>query len=82
MIDEAFDQPDEPPLATGVVGAVRSRRTVAPAVCVAGVQADVLPAVSTLRNCTHVLASAVTASLAPVAAALHVVPPSVEVRYW
>ena len=80
--EAAFDQPAEPPVATGVAGAVRSSLTVAAAVCVAGVHADVLPATSTLRSCTHVLASAETVSLGPLVAALHVVPPSVEVRYW
>ena len=81
-IEAAFDQPADPPLATGVAGAVRSRRTVAAAVCVEGVHAEVLPAVSTLRNCTQVLASAVTRSLAPPVTPLQVAPPSVELRYW
>jgi hypothetical protein len=61
-------------------GGPRSIRTVDPAVAVAGVHAEALPASSTERNWTRVSPSAVMVTDAPAAAALQVVPPSVLVR--
>ena len=53
-----------------------------PAVCEPGAHADVLPEMSVLRNWTSVVPSAETTTDAPLAGAVHVVPPSGEVRYW
>jgi hypothetical protein len=58
----------------GTLGAVRSMRAVA------DTQAVVLPTLSALRNCTIVLPSAETVTVAPAAAADQVEPPSVDVR--
>ena len=69
-------QPVDPPLSPGLVGAVRSSRTVA---CT---QFDVSPELSTLRNCTSVSPSADTATLAPDVGDVQVEPPSVDVSYW
>jgi len=74
-------QDDEPPLTSGLVGSVRSSRTVLAAVGLAGSHADALPALSTARNCTSVSPSAVTSTLVPVAGTDQLAPPSVEVRY-
>src|SRR5690349_12776441 len=83
MVSEAtFCQVSEPPPAVGRLGAVRSRRTVEPAVGVLGTQFEVRPATSTARNCTSVSPSAVMVAVEPVTGADHAVPPSVEVRYW
>src|SRR5215471_9312841 len=71
---------DEPPLTLGAVGFVRSRRTVSDAPGLAGTHADVLPALSTDRNCTRVSPSALMVSALPLVGADQVVPPSVEVR--
>ena len=69
-------QPLDPPVSTGFVGAVRSRRTVA---CT---QFEVSPELSTLRNCTSVSPSADTAMLVPVVGDDQVEPALVEVSYW
>src|SRR5258708_7094542 len=63
-----------------MLGALRSIRAVATAVPAAGPQAETLPARSTARNCAIVSPSAVTGTRPPVAAALQVTPPSVELR--
>ena len=56
----------EPPLTLGFVGAVRSSFTVLPAPLVVGAQADVLPALSMVRNSTSVVPSAdMTADRSP-----------------
>ena len=69
-------------MAVGVVGAVRSSRTVPPATVGAGVHADALPTVSMLWNSTSVSPSAGTFSELPATGADHVLPPSVDVRCW
>ena len=79
--DGWFFQASEPPLTEVSVGAVRSRRTVLPAVDGEGVQADALPAPSRVRNSTSVSPSAETVSLPPETAADQLVPPLVDVRY-
>jgi hypothetical protein len=77
VTEEAFDQALPPPVSSGAVGAIVSSLTVAE-----DVQADVNPALSTERNCTKVMPSALIEADAPPAAADHVDPPSVEVWYW
>ena len=72
-MDATFCHEVELPLMLGAVGAVRSRRTVAPT------QADARPATSTARNRTSVSPSAETASEEPAAGADQVEPPSVDV---
>ena len=62
------------------MGDVRSSFTVLPAVGATGVHAEVLPAPSTLRNCTWVVPSAATFTDAPEAGADQA-PPFRLVRY-
>src|SRR5215831_13612674 len=79
--DAAVCHASDPPVnVVGTVGTVRSMRTVFVAPALAGVQADTLPALSVLRNCTSVWPSALTVSLVPAVGADQVRPPSVEVR--
>jgi hypothetical protein len=80
VTEATFCQVAEPPLMTGVEGAVLSIRTVSVASGTAGAQADVNPATSTVRNWTSVSPWAVTTSDPPPTGAVHVLPPSVEVR--
>ncbi len=81
VIEATLCQAREPPETVGALGSVRSMRAVEPAVAEAGVQADVLPALSMLRYCTRVSPSAVMSTEAPAVALDQVVPPSSEVRY-
>src|SRR5262245_59433583 len=82
VTDAALDQFSEPPESpVGAVGRVRSILAVLPAPAAAGVQAETLPARSTLRTCTSVLPSAVMVVPLPVAPALQVEPLLVDVRY-
>ena len=76
----AFSHPDDPPLAVGVVGAVRSSRTVPPMTVGTGVHAETLPALSMLWYSTSVSPSAGTFSELPATGADQVAPPSVDVR--
>ena len=75
-----FEHVSEPPLTVGAVGAVRSSLTVLLAPLKLGVQEDVLPAPSTVRNCTWVVPCAVTTTLEPEAADDQ--PEPALVRYW
>ena len=68
VIEATFCQLSEPPETVGAVGSVRSMRAVEPAVAEAGVQAEVLPALSMLRYWTSVSPSAVTFTEAPAVA--------------
>ncbi|MFN8109368.1 MAG: hypothetical protein U0Y82_05925 [Thermoleophilia bacterium] len=70
--------PSEPPVTSGVLGAVRSRRTVEALSTVD--QAPVLPATSNARNCTVVVPSPPTGRVPPIWGAVHVPPPSVDAR--
>ena len=79
--DAWFFHVSEPPLTVDSVGAVRSRRTVLPAVDGEGAQPEALPAPSRARNSTSVCPSAETVSFAPETGADQVVPPSAELRY-
>ena len=67
---------------TVTAGEVRSSRTDPGAPADAGVQAEVLPAVSVARNATSVVPSRVTVVEVPAVVAPQVEPRSFEVRYW
>src|SRR5262245_1145002 len=57
-------------------------RTVLGPVCAPGVHSDARPDTSIERNWTSVWPAAEIVTAAPGCGAVHVVPPSVEVRYW
>ena len=71
----------DPPLTVGRLGAVRSSFTVLLEPAVVGSHDDTLPALSTERNCTMVVPSAVITADAPAVVAPHVEPLFVDVRY-
>jgi hypothetical protein len=73
VTEAPFFQALDPPLSAGSVGGVVSRRTVA---CT---QAEAFPAPSTASKRTSVSPSAARSAWAPIVAALHVAPPSVDV---
>ncbi len=77
-----FCQVSDPPDTVGVLGAVRSIRTVFAWPADAGAQLDVLPAASTVWNWAIVSPSVVTVTDAPAEVGDQVTPPSVDVRYW
>jgi hypothetical protein len=70
----------EPPTTVGVLGAIWSSLAVEPAVGAAGAQADVLPARSTVSNCTIDVPSAVIAAVAPLTGTDQVDPPFADLR--
>ena len=72
---------DPPASVVGACGAVRSIFAVFEAPAVAGTQAEKLPAPSTLRSCTSVEPSEVTANDEPVDDPLQLPPLLVDVRY-
>ena len=72
----------EPPVSVvGACGAVRSIFAVFEAPAVAGTHGEKLPAPSTLRSCTSVDPSGVTANDEPVDDPLQLPPLLVDVRY-
>src|SRR5450755_1098082 len=81
VAEAAADQPLVPPATTGAVGGVVSILTVLPRPADDGAHAETLPAPSIARICTMVVPSPVMAAGAATAAD-HVLPPSVDVRYW
>src|SRR5438445_5433241 len=76
----AFSQPADPPLGVGVVGGVRSSRTVPAAATGTGVHAEALPTTSRLRSSTSVSPSAATCSDVPETGCDQLPPPSIENR--
>jgi hypothetical protein len=78
VADAAADQLGDPPETVGAGGTVRSRLAIDAAV--SGVQADVLPALSTLRSSTSVEPSASTTTDPPDIGADQELPPLVDVR--
>jgi len=81
VIEAMLCQLVEPPVTTGLVGAVRSMRAVAAGTGTLGDQFEVLPTLSTARKRTRVSPSAVTAAELPDVGDDQLVPPSVEVWY-
>jgi hypothetical protein len=71
----------DPPLTVGRLGTVRSSFTVLVEPAVVGSHADTLPALSTERNWTMVVPSAVMTAEGPATVAPQVEPLLVDVRY-
>ncbi len=82
VADAAFAQAAEPPVRTGSEGPVVSTIAVAAGSGVAGDHAEAFPALSSARNWTKVVPSALTFTLAPAPAAPNDAPPFAELRCW
>ncbi len=82
ITDATFAQVPEPPVSTGSDGGRVSTIASAVGSALAGAHAELLPALSSARNCTQVVPSAVTFAVAPAAAALHEAPALAELRCW
>ena len=74
-------QTAEPPVTVGVVGSVRSIRTVFVPPATVGCQSDAFPAASSPWNSTSVSPSADTSTAEPGDGDDHVTPPSLDARY-
>ncbi len=82
VIEATFCQVVEPPVSVGSDGGTVSIAAVAAGSTAAGAHAEAFPALSSARNCTHVVPLAVILALAPATAALQDVPPFDELRCW
>ena len=83
VVDASVSHDNDPPvIVDGSVGAVRSILAVLAALAVVGVHAEVLPALSILRNWSSVVPSSVTVADAPEDGVVQIVPLVVELRYW